>query len=69
MQCYVQGGRKQHPCSGHVYWRDSEGKRGGDLFIGGDSSVSVTKVMYRQVVSKCLLQLQCDGRCISARQI
>ena len=32
-------------------------------------SVSVTKVMYRQVDSKCLLQLQCDGRCISGRQI
>jgi hypothetical protein len=27
--------------------------------------VSVTEVMYCQVVSKCLLQLQCDGRCIS----
>lgn len=39
MLCYAmyRDEESNTPCSGHVYWRDSEGKRGGDLFIGGDS--------------------------------
>jgi hypothetical protein len=42
---------------------------GGDLFIGGDSSVSVTKLVYRQVVLRCSLQLQCNMVCASQSQL